>query len=75
MYCIVQEEDTKAISGIPMTWLYKNKENMWWPRTRNTSQLIKQKAAPQKDWLSFPCIVLKACIGKHFSIFITAINA
>lgn len=65
MYCIVKE-DTNAISGIPMSWLFKNNRYMKWPKTRNVSQLIKQKAEPQSDWKKYACTVIKTNIGKQF---------
>lgn len=68
MNCIVNE-DTNAISGIPMSWLFDDNKYMKWPPTRNVSQLIKQKANPQRNWKTYSCTVLKTGIGKNFIQF------
>lgn len=65
----VWEENGREIEDVlPRCWMSQRKKIVWWPNpdtSRNVPKLLKQMAAPEKDWISFPLIKIKYTSGKQ----------
>ena len=49
---------------LPSTWVL-DKEVITWPKSSNSSKMVKERKKPENSWHKFPLIKIKCSSGKY----------
>ena len=73
-FAVVEFVEEKSVAAVPSVWLSEKGLRCFWPKSGpNVTNLVKNKAKPDKTWTNHPTRVLKRC-GKYSHTSLRHVN-